>query len=326
MKKKEFWIGAAGAALMLAVTILSAYIISSRNRAKKAAPAQTSAVPAAVSVQPAPAATLATTFPVEPPATITLPPTTAAPTTAAPATVPTAAKTETTSPATTAAPAATTAPTATPPTTAAPTTTKPEITQFSFDTSNFGTIAQLLYNFGYVYNAEENMFYTTNDPWQRNMGFTPFYDNISVLGNIYYDTVRFDFLYGGRRWRYQIWKGRYGVTSGCEMGAYWQEPDTANTDYFYTPADTDPLPGMYFELYRYEEYMFKNGPAKHWWLTGFRLLSGAGSEALRMKCTFYMPNAEMADALEASVKAQCAANGKLTSSRKGDDISLDWAY
>ncbi|MBQ6019852.1 MAG: DUF4474 domain-containing protein, partial [Clostridia bacterium] len=215
---------------------------------------------------------------------------------------------------------------AAPTTTETPTTTAPPITEFSFDTSSLGSIAQLLYSLGFAYNAQENMFYTTNDPWQRNMGFTPLYDNLSVLGNMYYDTIRFDFPYGGKRWRYQIWKGRYGATSGCEMGAYWQEPNTANTDYFYTPEENDPLPGMYFELYRYEDYMFKNGPAKHWWLTGFRLFSSAGSEGLRMKCTFYMPSGGMADAFEESVKAQCAQNGKLTYFRKGNDISLDWAY
>ncbi|MBQ6165220.1 MAG: DUF4474 domain-containing protein [Clostridia bacterium] len=324
MKKKEFLIGAIGAVLMLAVTVLSAYIISVRTREKRAVAIP--ATPAAVSAQ----TTLPTVAPTAAPATIplttaqpttlttTLP--TTLPTTMIPTTMPTTAL-PTTEPPTA---AETTLPrTQTP--SAAP-TTEPAITEFSFDTSNFGTIAQILYSFGYAYNAQENMFYTTNDPWQRNMGFTPLYDNLSVLGNMYYDTIRFDFLYGGKRWRYQIWKGRYGITSGCEMGAYWQEPDTTNTEYFYTPTDGDPLPGMYFELYRYEDYMFKNGPAKHWWLTGFRLFSSAGSEGLRMKCTFYMPNTEMADAIEEAVRSQCAQNGKLTYFRKGDDISLDWAY
>ena len=324
MKKKDFLVGVIGAAILLAVTIMSAYFISARSREKRAAASVNTTVPAAVSVQTTVPVSAAPTVPIATAAPATIPTTQP---TAPPTTVPTVLPTtQQTTIVTTALPttAQTTVPTTQPPT-AAP-TTEPAITQFSFDTSSFGTIAQILYSFGYAYNAQENMFYTTNDPWQRNMGFTPFYDNISVLGDMYYDTIRFDFLYGGKRWRYQIWKGRYGATSGCEMGAYWQEPDTANTEYFYTPTDDDPLPGMYFELYRYEDYMFKNGPAKHWWLTGFRLFSSAGSEGLRMKCTFYMPNSEMTDKLEESVRAQCAQNGKLTYLRKNDDISLDWAY
>lgn len=170
------------------------------------------------------------------------------------------------------------------------------------------------------------MFYSQNDPWQRNMGYTSFYDDISVLGNMYYDTVRFVFTYDHTRWMYQIWKGRYGITSGCEMGIYYQDWRTENRQFYDIPTDEDPLPGMYFELYRYEDLMFTNGPATHWWLTGFRLLDSSESEALRMVCKFYMPNKGMCDAFEVAVQEQCAALDNLSYTREGNVISLDWAY
>lgn len=201
-----------------------------------------------------------------------------------------------------------------------------QITSFNIDTSEFNRLAKILYGLGFVYNAEENMFFTPNDPWQRNMGYTAFYDDMSVLADMYFDTVRFNFKYGDKKWLFQIWKGRYGATSGCEMGIYYQDRRTENKRFYDIPTDDDPLPGMYFELYRYEDLMFKNGPARHWWLTGFRLLDSSGSEALRMNCKYYMPNTEMCDAFEVAVKEQCALNSKLTYIREKDTITIDWAY
>ena len=208
----------------------------------------------------------------------------------------------------------------------APLNTEAPITHFEVNTEDYNALERVLYNLGFVYNADQNMFYSQNDPWQRNMGYTSFYDELSVLGNMYYDTVRFVFKYGDKRWMYQIWKGRYGVTSGCEMGVYYQDRRTENRQFYEIPTDEDPLPGMYFELYRYEDLMFKNGPARHWWLTGFRLLDSSESEALHMICKYYMPNEKMCDAFEEAVREQCASNSKLTYTREGNDITIDWAY
>lgn len=204
--------------------------------------------------------------------------------------------------------------------------TEPEITRFNIDTSEFNRLAKTLYGLGFVYNSEQNMFYSQNDPWQRNMGYSILYDDLSVIADMYFDTVRFNFKYGDKKWLYQIWKGRYGATSGCEMGVYYQDRRTDNKRYYSVPSDSDPLPGMYFELYRYEDLMFKNGPAKHWWLTGFRLLDSSESDALRMNCKFYMPNTEMCNAFEEAVKEQCNLNSKLKYTREKDTITIDWAY
>ena len=217
-------------------------------------------------------------------------------------------------------------PSQTPAQSTAPLNTEAPITHFEVNTEDFNGPEKLLYAAGFLYNADQNMFYSQNDPWQRNMGYTSFYDEISVLGNMYFDTIRFEFKYGDKRWLYQIWKGRYGITSGCEMGIYYQERRTDNRQFYDIPTDGDPLPGMYFELYRYEDLMFKNGPARHWWLTGFRLLDPSESEALHMICTYNMPNKGICDAFEEAVREQCAANSKLTYTREGNDITLDWAY
>lgn len=210
--------------------------------------------------------------------------------------------------------------------TTAPVNTESLITRFEVNEDELSDWEQILYGFGFLYNPEQNMFYSQNDPWQRNMGYTSFYDDISVLGNMYYDTVRFVFTYDHTRWMYQIWKGRYGITSGCEMGIYYQDWRTENRQFYDIPTDEDPLPGMYFELYRYEDLMFTNGPATHWWLTGFRLLDSSESEALRMVCKFHMPNKGMCDAFEVAVQEQCAALDNLSYTREGNVISLDWAY
>ncbi|MBR1811506.1 MAG: DUF4474 domain-containing protein [Clostridia bacterium] len=299
-----------GFAFLIVITLMGGILLAGRDKQTEDAP-QTPAVAI-------PATDAAPAKESRPLATMTLPPAeTTLPTTAVPATTaaPTTQPLNTTAPIVTAAPA--------PAPTAASAT---EITMFRNDPDEYGIFSQVLYRFGFLYNADQNMFYTQNDPWQRNFGFTALYDDMAVLGDMYYDTVRFKFKYDGRIWMYQIWKGRYGATSGCEMGVYWQDARTDNRDFFHTPADDDPLPGMYLELYRYEDFMFKNGPAKHWWLTGFRLFESTKSEGLRMKMTYYMPNKEMADAFEFAVKEQCGLHSNLTYTRTSDEISMDWAY
>lgn len=207
--------------------------------------------------------------------------------------------------------------------TSSPPTTIPSL---NVNTENFSRLAKLLYAAGFLYDAKQNMFYSHNDPWQRNMGYTSLYDDLSVLGDMYFDTIRFQFKYGDKKWMYQIWKGRYGATSGCEIGVYCQDRRTDNPQFFDVPSDEDPLPGLYFELYRYEDFMFSNGPLRHWWLTGFRLLDSSESDALHMKCRFYMPSTEMCDAFETAVKEQCESHSNLIYTRENDVIYLDWAY
>lgn len=295
--------------ILIAVVVASGVVMAVRHGRER---------PSTVYTQPTTNGFVGESSTARPIASLTAPPT--EPTTASPAPAGTTPSTA----ATTAAPSPSVSATAAP--TTAEQSRETTIPSLSVNTEDFSRLAKILYAAGFLYDADQNMFYSHNDPWQRNLGYTSLYDDLAVIGDMYFDTIRFPFKYGDKSWMYQIWKGRYGITSGCEIGVYYQDRRTDNKQFYEVPTDDDPLPGLYFELSRYEDPMFTNGPLRHWWLTGFRLLDSSESDALHMKCRFYMPNREICDAFEESVRARCAEHDNLTYSRENDTIFLDWAY
>lgn len=132
---------------------------------------------------------------------------------------------------------------------------------------------------GYLYDPKEKVFYTSNDPWQRNFGFNRLYDFASQFVWIQYDTARFYFTYQGDDWMLQPWKGQYGIVLyGAELGVYkkYTERDAEHYD---CAQDPDRLQmSMDFERY-YQSEDGKSGEWKHefyrpygtyWWCTGFK--------------------------------------------------------
>lgn len=190
------------------------------------------------------------------------------------------------------------------------------------DVAEFNRFTKILYAFGFLYDAEQNIFYSAEDPWQRNFGFSEFYDSMAAFGNMIYDTVRFKFSYGEHDWMLQLWKGRYGITSGAEMGVYTKPRGQINE--FYNCAEDENHLGMEFELYRYDQLFFTRGPLKHWWLTGFRLGDVVYSDALTMKAIFHFDNKEIADAFESAAISQVASRNDLRFTRNGLDFTVYW--
>ena len=137
---------------------------------------------------------------------------------------------------------------------------------------------------GYLYDSEEDVFFTSDDPWQRNFGFNALYDVVSQAVWIQYDTTRFKFNYRGLEWMLQPWKGQYGaVLYGAELGVYAKyTPRKAD---HYDCANKNDLMQMSMEFYRFY-YSNPNSPddrsgewkhefnrpyGSYWWCTGFKL-------------------------------------------------------
>lgn len=135
-------------------------------------------------------------------------------------------------------------------------------------------VGQLINAAGYSYDAKEGVFYTEIDSWQREANFIKHYDTLAVFGNMTYLTTKVDFDYAGRNWRFQFWKGQYGVLGGAEIGIYYKNP--GETEELYFCADDDNLMLMEFTLYltpadyQSGHKYFTRGWQKHWWLTGFK--------------------------------------------------------
>ncbi len=165
------------------------------------------------------------------------------------------------------------------PTTAATTTTKPTTTSAVPTTKELTgneTPEELINSaavfskgfLGYKYDPEENVYFTNNDPWQRNFGFNELYDVGASFIIFYYDTMRCKFNYANKDWMIQFWKGQYGfVFIGAEIGVY-NKPTSRKVEHYDCASDEDALK-MSMTCYRKGKEIFSRQYATYWWCTGF---------------------------------------------------------
>ncbi len=159
---------------------------------------------------------------------------------------------------------------------------------------NFGEIVELFYEpieipetvypddwdktgiIGYLYDPEEQCFYTADDPWQRNFGYNEIYDQSASLVAIIIETCRLKFEYDDRDWMIQLWKGNYGfVLYGAEIGIY-NKPKDRELEHYDCATDKDMLQ-MEMTLYEKTEILgvetwvktFSRPYERQWWHTGF---------------------------------------------------------
>ena len=167
-----------------------------------------------------------------------------------------------------------------------------------------GTTNEILELFGYKYDAEQNIYYTAVDAWQRNFGFAGIYDNAAAYTTMLYKTLKIDFEYDGLDWRLQWWKGQYGVLEGAELGVYTKKPE--NKDFaFYKCADDENMLEMQFDYYHSvsdynnESPLFTRYEQEHWWITGFKFgVCNPTSNVVSAKIFIKPEETEMANAIE----------------------------
>lgn len=126
---------------------------------------------------------------------------------------------------------------------------------------------------GYSYDQTQDIFYSTLDPWQRNLGYCRLYDEAGAPLSMIMDCEPIYFEYQGEKWLIEFWKGQYGMVTGGEIGVYtgginlnilgWQ-------DTFYKCASNTDLLQMSYTLKKNGRALFTR-EGKHWWLTGFIL-------------------------------------------------------
>ena len=168
---------------------------------------------------------------------------------------------------------------------------------------------------GYEYDAGQDIFYTHLNPWQRYMGFTDIYDQAAPLTNMWYLTLKADFIYDDLLWRIQWWKGQYGVLEGAELGVYTKNP--YDNSGFYKCAEDEHLLTMVLDYYHsWEDYqsgnrLFTRAEQEHWWLTGFKFGVVQPKKCV-VRATLYAYDDEMADGIEAALQNLTDGNNKLT--------------
>ena len=124
---------------------------------------------------------------------------------------------------------------------------------------------------GFNFNLTDMLVYATVNCWMRDFGFCFWYDLFCYTTPFFkYRTRRFKFDYQGKEWMIQVWKGRYVITDGAEVGLY--NRDKARNGTFYDCAGDDELLNMSFSLYHGDELLFSRAEQKHWWVNGFKLM------------------------------------------------------
>lgn len=134
---------------------------------------------------------------------------------------------------------------------------------------------RILASAGYAYDANQDIFYSTMNAWQRNFGYFQLYDEAAALFSMIIDCEPIYFSYAGKRWLVQFWKGQYGITTGCEVGVYTTTrpdlhiPGIFSGPFFDGAGDEDLLP-ITCTLYKNGDPIFTREDI-HWWVTGFVL-------------------------------------------------------
>ncbi len=151
-------------------------------------------------------------------------------------------------------------------------------------------LARTLWGLGFRCQPEQNIIVSRLDAWQRQVGFTWAYDVLCPAMQMIIDCEPIFYIYGGKDWMIELWKGQYGIETGAEIGVY---STAANPPSVQTVVDTLSrwLPAIaagvkksvqffacvpaseqlviQYTLKRNGVVLFQRGPESHWWLTGF---------------------------------------------------------
>ena len=156
---------------------------------------------------------------------------------------------------------------------------------------------------GYLYDPHQDLFLARHDAPQKVFGYTTFFDLSAPYFNMIFDYETFYFNYHDKTWLIEIWKGQYGINTGCELGVYYADSiipaDELNTTLFKAVQPRD-MPDITLKLNKCssdECRQYTNlGHVKdrHWWLTMFRMGTFSRPEELfvnisiRFRDTFMM--------------------------------------
>ncbi len=190
-----------------------------------------------------------------------------------------------------------------------------DVQDLLFASQDADKTVQILNACGFEYDAEQGIYYSSINPWQKGFGFNIIYDMAAPLAGMNYATERIYFNYNNKDWMIQIWKGQYGMTAGAEIGIYNKTDKIMQ----YDCVSEEEFLEMSFTLYNQGEEMFHRGPEKHWWLTGFKILNVGIPVLLDMDMSIKFDTKEQADAFEAGLKKAAKDNliDPITYTKKG---------
>lgn len=160
-----------------------------------------------------------------------------------------------------------------------------------------------VYAAGFAYHPDKDIIYSTMNNVQRMGGYCKGYDEAAIAINSVIDSEPICFCYDGFEWMIELWKGQYGIETGCEIGVYYREQGkplsiaekTVLGKLYDCVPDERMLDLRFCLLYEGKE-LFARDWTRHWWLTGFRWGIQTEPEQLEMRLGIHFPNREMQQA------------------------------
>ena len=164
-------------------------------------------------------------------------------------------------------------------------------------------LALAVYTAGFEYHPDKDIICSTMNNIQRLGGYCKGYDEAAVSIGSIIDSEPIYFDYDGYEWMIELWKGQYGIETGCEIGVYYREQgkplslaEKTPMGKLYACVPDDRLLDLRFTLKKGDEQLFERDWMKHWWLTGFRWGVMSEPEQLVMTVGIRFPNSEMQQA------------------------------
>jgi hypothetical protein len=174
---------------------------------------------------------------------------------------------------------------------------------------------------GFDMDISKCMTYNEINVWQRKAGFCLFYDIFCyTTPYLNYSTQRIKFNYDSREWMIQLWKGRYFITNGGEVGIYTRSLGSIGS--YYNCASDDDMLTMSLDIYHGDKQILHRDPTLHWWITGFAISNTTYLPCtLTLISTITMKDEEMLKAFTKSLdKKKCIM--KYTVS--GLNVTITW--
>lgn len=157
---------------------------------------------------------------------------------------------------------------------------------------------QLIEPFGYSYDHCQDVFGTTLHPWQRTFGYGQIYDKAAPHFQMIIDCLPVYFDYHGSTWLIELWKGQYGINTGCEVGIYKADgivPRSKRPFEIFKAVSDDELLMMSIKLRR-RGAMLACYSKLHWWLTAFKVGCFSKPKELSMSVSITFRDSEMLNA------------------------------
>ena len=164
-------------------------------------------------------------------------------------------------------------------------------------------LGRVVYAAGFFYLPEEDIICSTMNNAQRMGGFCRGYDEAAIVINSVIDCEPIYFCYDGYEWMIELWKGQYGIETGCEIGVYYREQDKPLSiaektvlGKLYSCVPDERMLDLGFVLKKDGHQLFARGWERHWWLTGFHWGMLSEPEQLTMTVGIRFPARNMQQA------------------------------